>query len=165
MNDRPTAPAAPAPTQDPVEVASALLYLDDEKALKPPIGSAVRACIEGLVGEVERLRAAPVMSIDPKALDGMFSVDLEQLANATRLDPTAELVRQATNRFVRQQKAVLKSMLGRWASEKEPALWVQQQTGFVMGLYAADDPTHTVVVAYDPALDGPQVALPGACPQ
>lgn len=64
---RKTDSAPPASTfqpRDPLEVADALLHLDDEKALKPEIGPVARACIEVLAAEVRRLRL-PLLEVSP----------------------------------------------------------------------------------------------------
>lgn len=43
-------------------------------------------------------------------------------------------------------EAVIKWLLGRWASELEPSIAREQGTGRILGLCVADDPTGAIVV-------------------
>lgn len=90
-----------------------------------------------------------------KSISG-FQFSGEFVQTAVQKAVTEDWYQRALLEDARRREAVLKSMLGRWVSELEPALAERQGTFEILGLTVADDPAGAIVVAYDPALDGPQ---------
>lgn len=66
-------------------------------------------------------------------------------------DPDAlyALVRQVQAEEASRREALLRELLGRWASELEPVVAIDQASGQVLGLAVAGDPSGRIVVAVE----------------
>lgn len=75
----------------------------------------------------------------------MQFLDLDDLAwpGVSALRPHASAALRAK---VERDDAILRDMLCRWVSESEPSIAVRLETGDIIGLTRADDPTGSVII-------------------
>lgn len=60
------------------------------------------------------------------------------------------MVRQAQADMATRREAIVRELLGRWVSELEPAVAIDQASGAIIGLAVAGDPSGRIVVEVAP---------------